>query len=141
MLDLKALYGKQYRLTLDESVTCGDISAADRLWLWQIPCKYGHIFVWAEDRLGAYCNRPIMRGRLLAIPGVKVQQRGDREVNVSFDPALFTQVADLLQARKRKVFSPEEQARLKAQGIALAARTKQERTKSGQESSSAASDG
>jgi hypothetical protein len=112
MVNLKEIYGKTYRITLDESASIDGQTHEERLWLYQIPCKFGHIFVQGENTLGAYCNRIKVIPRLIALPGVRVKQRGDREVNVAFDPAQLAEVAQLLKARKRRVISAEERSRL-----------------------------
>jgi hypothetical protein len=121
MINLKAEYGARFRITLDESAKCGDVTREERLWLFQIPCKYGHIYVHGENRLGAWTGNRLMRGKLMALPGVKAFQVGDAECTVTFDPACLEQVAQLLQARKRRVLSEAERERLVAMsGTALA---------------------
>ena len=115
MLDLKKMYGEVYKIVLDESASGQD--RADRLWYQQIPCKYGHICVFGRELLGAHAAGRRRAGRLAALPGVTVRQRGDSEVNVSFPPEVFPAVAALLQARKRRKVSPE-QARAGAKRLA-----------------------
>jgi hypothetical protein len=48
----------------------------------------------------AQCSATRLIAPLLAIPSVREKQRGDREINVVFQPELFDRVAALLQARK-----------------------------------------
>ena len=114
MIDLKARYGDTYRITLDDGHRP---DRADRLWLQQIPCKYGHIFIAGHETLGAYAAGRLISGKLAALPGVRVHQRGDTEVNVVFPPEVFPAVAELLQARKRRQVSVE-QARAGAERLA-----------------------
>jgi hypothetical protein len=109
MLDIRALYGKTYRLKMDESASIPGQTAADRLWLQQIRCRYGHIYPHSVDTLGAYTDRRLIIGRLIAIPGVTLHQLGDSECSVIFDPAHLPQVAELLRAYKRRRLSPEKQ--------------------------------
>jgi hypothetical protein len=51
-------------------------------------------------------------GRLLAIPGTRLLQRGDHEASVSFSLTHLTQVAEILQAKRRKKLSEEHRAKL-----------------------------
>src|SRR5438067_1055735 len=117
MIDLKKQYGDTYRISLDEAATILGQSTADRRWLQQIPCKYGHIFINGTETLGAYAAGRLIPGRLAALPGVRVHQRGDTEVSVVFPPEAFPAVAELLQARKRRKVSVE-QARAGAERLA-----------------------
>lgn len=110
MIDLKAQYGSTYRITLDPSAEMAGQTKEERLWLYRIPCRYGHIYVHGKERLGAYTNRRLMISRLLALPGMKLHQRGDSEVAVTFDPGCLEQVTQLLQAYKRWYLAPERRA-------------------------------
>jgi hypothetical protein len=100
-INLKTAYGFLYKITFDPAAAIEGQSKADRLWLQQIPCKYGHIFVHGHETLGAYAKGRLITGKLAALPGVRVHQRGDSEVSVVFSPEVFPAVADLLQARRR----------------------------------------
>ena len=51
MIDLKKTYGDTYRITFDEAAP-GE-TRADRLWLQQIPCKYGHIYIAGRKKRSA----------------------------------------------------------------------------------------
>jgi hypothetical protein len=117
MIDLKAAYGGTYRIALDQSATIPGQSRADRLWLLQIPCRYGHIYVHGIETLGAYAAGRLIAGKLAALRGIRVHQRGDSEVTVVFPPEEFPAVASLLQARKRRRVS-DEQARAGAERLA-----------------------
>ena len=63
------------------------------MWLYQVPCRFGHIGVWGENLLSAYASGRLMTGRLASLPGVRVVQRGDDEVQVTFTPDLLPEVA------------------------------------------------
>ena len=76
MIDLKATYGDTYRITLDEAVALPGQTKAERLWLQQIPCKYGHAFVAGRKTLGAYAAGRVITGRLAALPGGTGQSAG-----------------------------------------------------------------
>lgn len=112
MIDLKARYRREYRITLDESATIPGQTQEERLWLYRIPCKYGHIYVHGTDTLGAYTDRRLIVSRLIALPGVKVHQRGDSECSVTFQPEHLENVAQLLQARRRRQVPEAERQRL-----------------------------
>lgn len=103
MLDLKRQFGRTYRIALDESAEIDGQTREERLWLYQIPCKHGHIYVHGKDRLGVYCSKPNVIPVVLAIPGVVLHQRGDREASATFDPAILAQVAQVMRAKKRRV--------------------------------------
>ncbi len=117
MIDLRAAYGDTYRITRDEAAVVPGQTKADRLWLQQIPCQYGHIYLPGTDTLGAYASGRLITGRLAALPGVRVHQRGDTEITVLFPPEGFPAVADLLRARKRRRVA-EDQARAGAARLA-----------------------
>src|SRR4051812_44715639 len=100
MIDLKARFGDRYKIALDESANIAKQSEADRLWLYQIPGRYGHVYVHGADALGAYVQTyndgSDRLGRLLSLPGARLHQRGDREASVVFLPAALEAVAGIL---------------------------------------------
>jgi hypothetical protein len=110
LIDLKKQFGAEYQVVLDESADVAGQSTSDRRWLPQIPCKYGHVYPHGEDTLGASAEGRIIAGKLAALPGVRVHQRGDREVTAVFPPAVFPAVAALLRPRKRRRLSAEQAA-------------------------------
>jgi hypothetical protein len=110
MFDLKQEFGAGYFVRLDESVKIPGQSREDRLWLYQIPAKYGHIYPHSETHLGGYTDRRGIMTRLANLPGVRVHQHGDTELTVVFTPEHFPAVADLLRARKRPRRSAEQKA-------------------------------
>lgn len=112
MIDLKALAGKKYRISLDESTSMDRVRDASP-WYYQILGKYGHVWVAGKETLAFYCDHPRVTSRLLAIPGVKVRQRGDYEVNASFPTERLDEVCTLLQARRRRQVSEAEKERLR----------------------------
>lgn len=108
MIDLKQKYGAEYKIVWDDAAGITDQSTEDRRWLPRIPAKYGHIYIHGEAMLGAHASGRIIAGKLAALPGVRVHQRGDAEVNVVFTPDLFPAVAALLRPRRRRRLSPEQ---------------------------------
>jgi len=117
VIDLKELAGKRYRVALDKSRS-DEPSRAERLWLYQIPCLYGHIGVWGENTLSAWTDRRLMISRLIALPGTTVVRRGDSEVQVTFPPERLHAVAQLLKARVKRQLTPEQREKLVARGKA-----------------------
>jgi hypothetical protein len=102
-----------YRIVADESLQ-HETFASDKAWLYQIPCRrHGHIYVHGTNMLGAFAQGRIA-ARLLSLPGVTRHQVGDGEASVTFPPRLLVQVADLLQAKRRRHLSPEHRAKLAA---------------------------
>lgn len=114
-LNLRELFGDKFRITHDESYAGerSEFRSAEEPWLQIIPGQLGHVFPWSETRLAAATHRrgPVAR-RLMAIPGVRVEQDAADGVNVSFLPDLFGQVADLLRLKRRRQVSEAERARL-----------------------------
>jgi hypothetical protein len=112
MIDLKAQFGSVYRVTLDESAQIPGQTTEDRAWLQQIRGKFGHLYIHAIDKLGAYVrtrNDGSRRlPRLLEIPGVKLHQRGDDEASVILPLEAFDRVDEILQFRRRPRQSPEQ---------------------------------
>jgi hypothetical protein len=116
MIDLKALAEGKFRITLDESAEV-DPSREERPWYYRIPCKFGHIGLWTKTELSACAVGRVMPGKLMAIPGVRVVQRGDHEVQVAFPPDLLDEVATLLHARRKRRISDETRERLRVMGF------------------------
>jgi len=116
LIDLKATFGERYRIKLDESAEIPGQSKADRLWLYQIHGKYGHVYVHGRETLGAYVRtrRDGSRRlpRLLEIPGATLHQRGDDEASVTFPPEAIESVASILVLRRRRKVTDEQRRRL-----------------------------
>lgn len=121
LIDLAALAkAGRFKTALDESAEIEGQSRDERLWLVQIPGKYGHVFVQGFAELGAYVQtyKNDRLERLLAIKGTRLLQRGDREASVAFRPKDLEAVAVVLGLRRRRQMSEEQ--KLKA-GERLAA--------------------
>jgi hypothetical protein len=113
MINLKDLAGDRFRITLDAAAQ-QDPSRSERPWLYRIPARYGFVGVSGPDALMAHCHAARVTPRLLAIPGVVARQTGDAEVNATFPPDRLDEVADVLQARRRRRLSPEARGRATA---------------------------
>jgi hypothetical protein len=123
MLDLKAQYGRLYRVALDESADV-DTARADRPWFYRIACRRGHVYLHGPETLGAYTDRKRIAKRLVALPGVRVHQRGDTEATVVFAPEALGPVLELLQVRRRPVLSEARRAELAARMSAIRPKAK-----------------
>ncbi len=110
VIDLKRLASDRYRTELDESASM-EPSRVERLWLARIPGRYGFVSVHSATELAAFTDRRLMVGRLIAVEGVRVHQRGDSEVRVVFAPDRLDAIAELLQARRKRHLSPENKAK------------------------------
>ena len=80
-----------------------------------IPGKYGQVEYYGaewrtgEERLRVYTDRRLIPSRLLAIPGVRVQQRGDDEVRMWFpagDAECLRAVCRVIRARVSRKRGP-----------------------------------
>lgn len=127
MIDLKTEYRHVFRITYDESAEIVGQTREERLWLCRIPARRGHIFVQGVETLGAYCDRPRLFARLLAIPGVKVLQRGDTEINATFPRERIEDVAQLLHAKRRRRVSDTQKQRLVEMSAAFRAQNHPQR--------------
>jgi hypothetical protein len=82
-----------------------------------IPGRLGAI-EWHDGRaLAVHTDRPRMIARLLATPGVRSWQVGDQEARGLFRAEALPAVAALIQARRRRLLTPEA-ARQKGAGTA-----------------------
>ena len=116
MIDLKALAGDRYKITLDESAEL-DPSWEGRLWYYQIPgrragSKHSLISVHGKDTLAAWSDRYSIVRKLESLPGVTVHQRGDHEIRVLFPPSRLDEVAEVIEARRRRRMSEATKAKV-----------------------------
>lgn len=123
MIDLKKKYGSEYKVIVEESYQEGDHKEAEKLWCYRIPGKYGHIGVWGKKTLSAHSDRPGAI-RKLDQSGLKVAQRGDREITVLFTPSRITEVADIIRAKKRRKRNLTDEQRSELRERLITARTK-----------------
>src|SRR5262249_19799844 len=92
-INLRERFGSIYRIGRDESA-----EQRKDPWTLRLLCRRGVIYPWGGDRLGVMIDhRPGVARRVGALPGVVMEQGGDREFTFSFDVALFEQVAAIVQ--------------------------------------------
>jgi hypothetical protein len=115
VIDLKARFGRKYRVTLDESWEPTGV-AEDKLWHYRIEGRFGHLYVHGPGTIGVYVrgNRKIKK--IEAVPGLKIHQRGDDEATYLLPPELLDAVAVEMKAKKRRQLTPEQSAALVAAG-------------------------
>lgn len=118
-IDLKATYGRRFKVALEESYHAqqGRREARDALWLQIIPGRLGHVFPHGGNMLAASTNSngPTAR-KLVALPGVVLWQNGSDGVTVLFSPDQLEAVAALLHLRRRRVLSEAARAHLRTLG-------------------------
>lgn len=106
LIDLKAKFGRQYRIQLDPAFPKQSQDPA----AWVIPCKSGEIFAHDDSLLAAEVNGPKLAKRASEIPGVTVHQAGDGYVCVLFPVELFDAIAEIVKPRKKRQLSPSQKA-------------------------------
>jgi hypothetical protein len=110
MLNLKAVAGMDYKITLDESVLMDKVRE-NRVFYYRIPCKYGFINVHNDTQLAAYTNSGRIAIKLMTLENI-IKQRGDKEVRVLFTIDRLREVCNLLKARKKRKMSPENREKV-----------------------------
>ena len=114
-LDLPARYGARFKLRTEAGgATWGATPEAERVWLWEVPCKYGVVYPQGGTRHAAALTSRRIGHQVAALPGI-VASRGDVERVVIFDVADAEPVLALLQPRLRRRLAPEQRARATAQ--------------------------
>lgn len=110
--NLKALYGKRYRVEYEESYYAqyGAKARVEDPWLMIIPCKHGHICPWTETKLAACSNTEWATGRLMRSPNVEVCQSGADGVNALFELKHFKEVAKIMKPMTVRKLSAEQKA-------------------------------
>jgi hypothetical protein len=145
MIDLKAAYGQRYRVTYDESCSLPGCTREDKLWGARIEGRHGHVYVHGRGTLGAYVRTrrdPTDRlGRLLAVPGARLHQRGDDEASVTSPPEHLEAVAAILQLRRRRQVSDDHRRRLTEAGAGFRFQHGSKSLQRGLDSTLALSDG
>lgn len=80
-------------------------------WNLEIRCRFGKVYPHGGEYLQAYTDRRMKRGFLRAVPGVALHQWGDTECTVVFPVSVLPAVLDVLKAKTRRTFTPEQLAR------------------------------
>lgn len=114
-VDLDARFGRRYHLGREaEGVTWTSTPEAERIWLLEIPCKYGTVYPHGGEILAAVVRGGRIQSKVLAVPGI-LSRRGDLELVVTFHVDHADAVLAILRPRRRPQRSPEDRARRVAQ--------------------------
>ena len=97
---------------------------SDRLWLFQIPCRRGHIFIHGTDTLAYTGTSKTVAALLRSTPDSRLHQSGAGEATATFPASALHQVAKLVHAKKRRHVSPEQRAASAARLAAFAFKKK-----------------
>ena len=112
-IDLKATFGRRYRVGYEESYYA-DRGAGARLpdpWLMIMPCRYGHIYPHGGETLAVFVDdHPKLTSVLRRLPCCQVYQDGDDGTTLLFNVADFPQVAKIIRPWRRQQFTPEQLA-------------------------------
>jgi hypothetical protein len=114
-INLKERFGKRYRVVHEESWHAeGRRLACPELMI--LLCKYGHVFPWGGQVLGASVQGyPRIAAKLRRLECVKVVQDCDfGELTATFDVDDFPKVAKIMRPRRRRQVTPEQRAEMVA---------------------------
>ena len=108
-IDLKALAGDKYRVTIEQSYYADSGSTQKRNrdpYLWQVVGRHGDVFLWSPDRLAVSTHkRGGIASRLRELPCTTVVQDGQDGLTLTFEAQHLDTVADLAKLRRRPVLS------------------------------------
>lgn len=113
-VNLKREFGNAYRVQYEESYRAeyGPNCRVEVPWLMITPCRNGHVYPWGGRELAASTDRLGSVAReLRTLLFAKVIQDGSDGVTVLFDAEHLDEVAEVMKARRRRRFSPEEWAK------------------------------
>lgn len=107
MIDLRARYGKRYKVMLDESWEGGDKTP-----LYEIRGKRGYIRVWGEDELELYLESAVIAGRLERSSKLfKPKNHYDDATAFTFNPGTHPEAliaaCKYIKAKNRRQMTPE----------------------------------
>jgi len=116
-LNLKELFGREYKIEIDESANCPGESKSDP-WYYRVACKYGHIYPYSDKRLGFYCESGNIRNRLRQEhPEIDVFNWSDDGGAVFLFPVgLFKLISGYAKPRQKRRLSQEHRRRLELAG-------------------------
>ncbi len=112
-IDLRAAYGHRYKITMDEAAKF-DPAGKNDPWLFQIPCRYGHIYPHSDKLLAYYCCGKKIRAHLhREHPELEVPQwTDDYEAVFLFPLELFETIAEYAKPKIRRRLSERRRKRL-----------------------------
>jgi len=72
-----------------------------------LPCQNGLIYPYGQDRLAIECKAPTAK-KLLALPGLHLNQDGETERTLVFDVTTFDAVAEIVKPRRRRILTEQQ---------------------------------
>jgi len=116
-LNLKLLYGAEYRTVMDESAFCPGENKRNP-WYHRLPCKFGHIYPYSIKMLAFYCQSGKIRNRLhREHPEIKAINWSDYgEAIFLFTPDQFKIVAEFAKPIRKRRLSPDHRQKLTLAG-------------------------
>lgn len=116
-VDLRERFGTRYRARKEaDGATWYDTPEAERVWLLELPCRYGFVYPHGAEMLAAVVTGRYARQQVAALPCI-VSRRGDEELVVTFRVDDAETVLAILKPRRRRQVSPEQREQLRAMGF------------------------
>lgn len=113
-VDLRERFGRRYRVRREaDRVTWFETPEAERVWLLEIPCRYGVAYPRGGDLLAAVVTGRYARQQVAALPCIR-SRRGDAELVVTFHVDDAEPVLTILRPWLRRQVSAAERERLAA---------------------------
>lgn len=106
VLNLKELYGQEYRIDHDDSVEKYQKKIEPEYYM--IEGTHGHIYPYSNKYLAVWVNGKRRISDVKKWEGLSITQEGDDEAIFIFLPDMFEQVAKKIRAYKRPRVSDEE---------------------------------
>lgn len=110
-VDLRARFGDRYRVRREaRGATWFDTPAEERVWLLELPCRYGVVYPQGGKVLAAWTGHPRI-GRKLRGLGCILSARGDLETIVTFHVGDAKAVFGVLKPYRRRRLSEAQRRR------------------------------
>ena len=114
-VDLRAVFGDRFKIRKEaDGETWGATPEAERVWLWELPCRFGIVYPQGGDVLAATVTGTYARQKVRELPCLR-SRRGDVELVVTFHVDDAEMVLSILKPRLRRRLSPEQRARITTQ--------------------------
>jgi len=116
-IDLKALFGRRYKITLDEAAG-HEPGGKNDPWYCLIPCERGHIYPFSDRLLAYCCCGTKIRARLRRdYPELEVRQwSDDGEAVFLFTPDALEIIAEYAKPKRRRRLSSKQREQFVAVG-------------------------
>jgi hypothetical protein len=115
-INLLEKFGKKYRITFDEAYDAWRVHRAKLdPWMMQIPCQGRGVTIYPHgaSTLAVEVNRrPSIAAKMMALEGVRLYQDGDTEKTFLFEMSQFTEVAEIVKPRRKRILTEERRKEL-----------------------------